>query len=79
MSINDEDDDDDVDGNHMAVDNDAYEDDGENKEPAKSRSGSQASPSGTPIKNLPFSPSQFLNSPEANAGKLTSTPVGTKG
>ncbi|KAK7478599.1 hypothetical protein BaRGS_00030131 [Batillaria attramentaria] len=34
-------------------------------------------PTGTPIKNLPFSPSQFLNSPEApfGSGKLTSTPV----
>ncbi|XP_046552717.1 myb-related protein A-like isoform X2 [Haliotis rubra] len=35
-------------------------------------------PTGTPIKNLPFSPSQFLNSPEIpyGNGKLTSTPVG---
>lgn len=32
-------------------------------------------PTGTPIKNLPFSPSQFLNSPEVHFGKLTSTPV----
>ncbi|OWF43222.1 transcriptional activator Myb-like isoform X2 [Mizuhopecten yessoensis] len=32
-------------------------------------------PKGTPIKNLPFSPSQFLNSPEIPFGKLTSTPV----
>ncbi|KAJ8298904.1 hypothetical protein KUTeg_022964 [Tegillarca granosa] len=32
-------------------------------------------PKGTPIKNLPFSPSQFLNSPEIPFGKVTSTPV----
>lgn len=32
-------------------------------------------PKGTPIKNLPFSPSQFLNSPEIPFGKITSTPV----
>ncbi|KAL4225405.1 Myb-related protein A [Mactra antiquata] len=35
-------------------------------------------PKGTPIKNLPFSPSQFLNSPEIPFGKLTSTPVCSK-
>ncbi|XP_041365718.1 myb-related protein B-like isoform X2 [Gigantopelta aegis] len=34
-------------------------------------------PTGTPIKNLPFSPSQFLNSPEIpfGNGRITSTPV----
>ncbi|KAL5007777.1 hypothetical protein ScPMuIL_016583 [Solemya velum] len=32
-------------------------------------------PKGTPIKNLPFSPSQFLNSPQISFGNLTSTPV----
>ncbi|XP_064601947.1 myb-related protein A-like [Liolophura sinensis] len=32
-------------------------------------------PTGTPIKNLPFSPSQFLNSPGLPFGLLTSTPV----
>ncbi|XP_060557661.1 myb-related protein B-like isoform X2 [Ruditapes philippinarum] len=35
-------------------------------------------PKGTPIKNLPFSPSQFLNSPEIPFGKVTSTPVCSK-
>ncbi|XP_052802522.1 myb-related protein A-like [Mya arenaria] len=35
-------------------------------------------PKGTPIKNLPFSPSQFLNSPEVPYGKMTSTPVCNK-
>nr|KAG5693280.1 hypothetical protein BaRGS_011601 [Batillaria attramentaria] len=49
----------------------------ENRDPHPNTQPTPLTPTGTPIKNLPFSPSQFLNSPEApfGSGKLTSTPV----
>ncbi|KAK3608477.1 hypothetical protein CHS0354_010323 [Potamilus streckersoni] len=64
--------------------NPMQESDIENKEPFKKQSKAEVkvsvkkepiTPTGTPIKNLPFSPSQFLNSPDVRFGKMTSTPV----
>ncbi|XP_052223491.1 myb protein-like isoform X2 [Dreissena polymorpha] len=50
----------------------------EDSDPRAPRHSGVLTPKGTPIKNLPFSPSQFLNSPEIPYGKMTSTPVCNK-
>ncbi|XP_076471354.1 transcriptional activator Myb-like isoform X2 [Babylonia areolata] len=75
MSVHDEDEEDMDD----ELERDEREDeDQENCGPVVStHSPTPITPTGTPIKNLPFSPSQFLNSPDAayGSGKLTSTPV----
>ncbi|KAK3103316.1 hypothetical protein FSP39_018444, partial [Pinctada imbricata] len=57
-------------GIYVKQEPDLHED--ENEVPVKKESGT---PKGTPIKTLPFSPSQFLNSPELPFSRLTSTPV----